>query len=151
MQLTQYTDYSLRVLIYLARKPEGVATISEIAEYHGISRNHLVKVIHNLAGKGFINTTRGRSGGMALTRAPEEINMGDVVRNTEANFYIAECFNTAQNRCVITRGCGLKSMFWEAQSSFLNTLDQYTLADVVAGRKATRPSIVPIAVDGVKP
>lgn len=150
MQLTQYTDYSLRVLIYLARKPEG-GTISGVAEYYKISRNHLVKVIHNLASKGFITTTRGRSGGMVLARAPEKINMGDVVRNTEANFNIAECFNINQNRCVITRGCGLKSIFREAQSSFLNTLDQYTLADVVAGKKATRTSFVPIAVDGIKP
>jgi len=87
---------------------------------------------------------------MMLARAPEKINMGDVVRNTEANFNIAECFNTNQNRCVITRGCGLKSIFREAQSSFLNTLDQYTLADVVAARKGVRPSIVTIVDNNAK-
>lgn len=135
MQLTQYTDYSLRVLIYLAKKPEGLTTVSEIAEYHGISRNHLVKVIHNLAIKGFILTTRGRNGGMRLSCPPSKIVLGNVIRNTEPNFDIAECFNTANNCCVITQDCGLKSIFREAQMGFIKAMDKYTLADV-----ATRDS-----------
>lgn len=131
MQLTQYTDYSLRVLIYLAGKNDGLTTVSEIAEYHGISRNHLVKVIHNLASKGFILTTRGRKGGMTLSRPPQEIILGDVVRNTEPNFDIAECFNLSSNCCVITPSCGLKSIFREAHRGFIKALDKYTLADAV--------------------
>ena len=135
MQLTQYTDYSLRVLIYLAKKTEGLTTVSEIADYHGISRNHLVKVIHNLATKGFITTTRGRNGGMVLSRPPSKIVLGDVVRTTEPNFDIAECFNTANNCCVITHTCGLKSIFREAQMGFIRAMDKYTLADAVARDK----------------
>ncbi|MDE2311314.1 MAG: Rrf2 family transcriptional regulator [Betaproteobacteria bacterium] len=132
MQLTQYTDYSLRVLIYLAKKTEDLSTVSEIAEYHGISRNHLVKVIHNLALKGFILTTRGRNGGMRLSRPPSKIILGDVIRNTEPNFDIAECFNATNNCCVITHNCGLKSIFHEAQMGFIKAMDKYTLADAVA-------------------
>ena len=143
MQLTQYTDYSLRVLIYLAKKTEGLATVSEIAEYHGISRNHLVKVIHNLSLKGFILTTRGRNGGMVLSRPPSNILLGDVVRNTEPNFDIAECFNTSNNCCVITPVCGLKSVFREAQMAFIKAMDKYTLADAVARDKQMKKTIQP--------
>lgn len=130
MQLTQYTDYSFRVLIFLAQKSSGLSTVTEIASFHGISRNHLVKVIHNLANKGFIVTTRGRNGGMTLSRAPASINLGDVARQTEPNFNIAECFDKEHNRCVITPTCALKSILWEARAAFLGTLDKYTLADV---------------------
>lgn len=140
MQLTQYTDYSLRVLIYLARKTEDLSTVSEIAEYHGISRNHLVKVIHNLALKGFILTTRGRNGGMKLSRPPSKIILGDVIRNTEPNFDIAECFNATDNCCVITPNCGLKSIFREAQIGFIKVMDKYTLADAVTrDRSMSKP------------
>lgn len=139
MQLTQYTDYSFRVLIYLAEKPEGfLTTVSEIAQFHRISRNHLVKVIHNLATEGFILTTRGRNGGMTLSRPPPMINLGDVVRKTEPNFYIAECFNAANNCCVITPTCDLKSIFYEAKIGFLKVMDKYTLADAVIRDKQTR-------------
>lgn len=131
MQLTQYTDYSFRVLIFLAQKPDGLSTVTEIAAFHAISRNHLVKVIHNLASKGFIVTTRGRNGGMKLSRAPASINLGDVARNTEPNFNIAECFDRANNRCVITPTCTLKSILWDANKAFLNVFDQYTLADAM--------------------
>ena len=135
MQLTQFTDYSLRVLIYLAEKTDSLTTVTEIAEYHGISRNHLVKVIHNLAVSGFIATTRGRNGGMVLSRPPSEIVLGDVVRNTEPNFDIAECFDSANNSCVITPTCGLKSIFREAQRGFIKAMDKYTLADAIARDK----------------
>lgn len=131
MQLTQYTDYSFRVLIFLAQKPSGLSTVTEIASFHGISRNHLVKVIHNLASKGFIVTTRGRNGGMALSRAPASINLGDVARQTEPNFNIAECFDRENNRCVITPTCTLKSIFRDAKVAFLGTLDKYTLEDAI--------------------
>jgi len=133
MQLTQYTDYSFRVLIFLAQKSNGLSTVTEIAAFHGISRNHLVKVIHNLASKGFIVTTRGRNGGMELSRSPAEINLGDVARNTEPNFNIAECFDIKNNSCVISSSCALKQIFWEAKTAFLDVLDEYTLADAIVG------------------
>lgn len=137
MQLTQYADYSFRVLIYLARKTEGMSTVSEIAKFHDISRNHLVKVIHNLGTKGFISTTRGRNGGIKLSLPSSMINLGDVVRKTEPNFNIAECFNTELNCCVLTQNCDLKSIFYEAQVEFLKVFDKYTLADAVLRDKQT--------------
>jgi Rrf2 family nitric oxide-sensitive transcriptional repressor len=133
MQLTQYTDYSYRVLIFLAQRRNGLSTVTEIADFYGISRNHLVKVIHNLASKGFIATTRGRHGGMTLSRAPEEINLGEVALQTEPNFNIAECFDQEHNRCVITPNCALKNMLNQARRAFLDTLSQYTLADALDG------------------
>jgi Rrf2 family nitric oxide-sensitive transcriptional repressor len=130
MQLTQFTDYSLRVLIYLARLPEpGMATVPEIAEHHGISRNHLVKVVHNLATHGFIMTTRGKGGGMQLARPAQTIGVGEVVRLTEPNMNLVECFDPKANQCRIVRGCFLKAILYEARRSFMSILDKYTLAD----------------------
>lgn len=132
MQLTQYTDYSLRVLIYLSQKPAGeLATITEIAEFYGISRNHLVKVVHNLSTYGFILTTRGKHGGMCLARPPAQIGIGEVVRQTEPNMNIAECFNRENNTCLLTPVCSLKSILEEARNSFMQSLDRHTLADAV--------------------
>lgn len=132
MQLTQYTDYSLRVLIYLSQKKEDeLATISEIADFYGISRNHLVKVVHNLATNGFIQTLRGKHGGMKLSRPASEIGVGEVVRKTEPNFYIAECFNKNNTSCVIVPICSLKSMLFEARTNFLKVLDSYTIANTL--------------------
>jgi Rrf2 family nitric oxide-sensitive transcriptional repressor len=132
MQLTQYTDYSLRVLIYLSQKKPGeLATISEISDFYGISRNHLVKVVHHLSLYGFIQTLRGKSGGMCLARPAEEIGIGEVVRLTEPNMDIAECFNKEKNQCVISPVCTLKSILGEARTSFMQTLDQYTVANAL--------------------
>ena len=132
MQLTLYSDYSLRVLIYLGAHPGHRATISEIAESYGISRNHLVKVVHNLASLGFIDTVRGRSGGMILALVPELINIGDVVRKTEPDFDIVECFDEETNTCPISPSCALIKVLKIARNKFIETLDEYTLADVVA-------------------
>jgi Rrf2 family nitric oxide-sensitive transcriptional repressor len=130
MQLTQFTDFSLRALIYLARLPESEqATISEIAQFHKISRNHLVKVINNLANQGFIQTTRGKGGGLKLARPPHTIVIGDVVRVTEPNMDLVECFNPKTNTCGIVRGCALKAQLYEARRAFMTVIDQYTLAD----------------------
>ncbi len=131
MQLTLYTDYSLRVLVYLGLRPDAVATITEIAERYGISRNHLVKVVHNLATNGFIHTVRGRGGGMTLSRPANEINIGDVVRHTEINFDIVECFDPVNNTCPIAPLCALKQALHEAHKQFMNVLDGYTLVDVL--------------------
>ncbi len=132
MQLTRYTDYSLRVLVYLGMKTDGWATITEIAGFYGISRNHLVKVVHSLALQGFIHTLRGKNGGLALARPPEQIQIGDVVRGSEPNFDIAECFNRDTNHCVLAPGCRLKSILNEASLAFLATLDRHTIADTIA-------------------
>jgi len=134
MQLTLYTDYSLRVLLYLGLNPRRMATITDIAQSYGISRNHLVKVVHNLAMQGFINTTRGRGGGITLARPAAEINIGDVVRHTEVNFHLVECFDRERNTCPIAVACFLKSALYEAQGAFMAVLDRYTLADVLDNR-----------------
>lgn len=132
MQLTQYTDFSLRVLIYLSmKKPEELSTITDISEFYEVSRNHLVKVVHNLATLGYIETIRGKHGGMRLARAAADISVGEVVRLTEPNFDIAECFNKTTNRCAITPVCGLKRILGQARSQFMQALDGYTIADVL--------------------
>ncbi len=134
MQLTLYTDYSFRVLIYLGLKGEGLATITEISENYEISRNHLVKVVHNLSNNGFIHTVRGKGGGMRLAFAPEDINVGTVVRATEKNFNIVECFDRDNSNCPITPVCALKGALKEASRNFIGVLDRYTLADVLVNR-----------------
>ncbi|MGE0226048.1 MAG: Rrf2 family transcriptional regulator [Acetobacteraceae bacterium] len=131
MQLTLYTDYSLRVLIYLGLRRDRLSTVSEIAQGYGISRNHLVKVVHNLSTLGFIHSLRGKGGGLSLARAPELINIGDVVRHAEANFNIVECFDGRQLNCPITPVCRLKGALSDATDAFLGVLDGYTLADVL--------------------
>ncbi len=131
MQLTLYTDYSLRVLLYLGIHKGEKATISEIADYFKISRNHLVKVVHNLANCDYIHTMRGKGGGMYLARAPEEINIGDVIRHTEPNFHIVECYNTQASHCPVVKMCGLIGVLNSALASFFSVLDQYTLADLL--------------------
>jgi len=131
MQLTLHTDYALRVLIFLSQKSEGLSTITEISDFYEISRNHLVKVVHHLAGSGFIQTTRGKNGGMKLARAPELIAIGDVVRRMEPNFDIVECFNTTNPSCVVSPSCALKSALYQAGNEFLAVLDRFTLADAL--------------------
>lgn len=149
MQLTLHTDYALRVLIYLAQKGDQQATISEIADFYRISRNHLVKVVHHLARTGFIHTTRGKHGGMVLARAPELISIADVVQEMEPNFDIVECFNTSNPSCAISPICSLKSALYNAGKAFLAVLNNYTLADSV---RHTDPqeNIFPIEWLGMK-
>ncbi|MCX7088707.1 MAG: Rrf2 family transcriptional regulator [Methylococcales bacterium] len=135
MQVTQFTDYSFRVLIYLARLPEpGAATISDVADYHQISRNHLVKVANSLANQGFIITTRGKGGGMQLARPAASIGVGEVMRLTEGNMNLVECFDVQLNQCRLTRNCFLKGIMYEARQGFLTVLDKYTLADAANPR-----------------
>ena len=137
MQLTLHTDYALRVLVYLAQKPDRLATISEIAEFYQISRNHLVKVVHHLANENFIHTTRGKHGGMRLARAPELISIGDVVRHMEPNFDIVECFSASNQPCVVSPVCALKEVLYRAGNEFLALLDSYTLADAITQNDQT--------------
>lgn len=147
MQLTLYTDYSLRVLIYLGINTERQATITEIAKDYGISRNHLVKVVHNLGSLGYIRTTRGRNGGLWLARPAEEINVGEVVRRTEAHFNLVECFDIEHNTCPIASVCALIRPLKEARSAFLQVLDAYTIADVVANRRQLAKLLNPEMLD----
>jgi Rrf2 family nitric oxide-sensitive transcriptional repressor len=137
MQLTQFTDYSLRVLIYLARLPApGQATITEIAEFHNISRNHLVKVVNKLANQGFLLTIRGKGGGLKLARPAHTIVIGEVVRQTEPNMDLVECFNPKANQCRINQGCALKAQLYEARRAFMAVMDSYTLAEAAGGGPA---------------
>ena len=131
MQLTRYTDYSLRVLLYLALVKRE-ATIAEIADSYGISQNHLVKVVHHLGQAGFIITRRGRSGGIQLAREPEEITVGDVVREVELHFHWVECFDEENGTCPIRGVCGLEDILREAQDAFFETLDGVTVADCMS-------------------
>lgn len=131
MKLTLYTDYSLRVLMYLGtRAPDEKVQIDEISDYYNISKNHLTKVVHNLGKLGYVHTVRGRGGGIMLKYKPEDMNIGEVVRNTEDNFYMAECFRP-DNECVLTPVCGLKFVLNDALENYLKTLDQYTLQDIL--------------------
>jgi Rrf2 family nitric oxide-sensitive transcriptional repressor len=133
MKLTTFTDYSLRVLIYLAAVPERRATIAEIAQAFDISENHLVKVAHLLGREGILLNTRGRGGGLALARAPKEINVGAVVRLAEGRAMPAECFGD-DNHCAIAPVCRLADVLDEAVKAFHAVLDRYTLADLVLNR-----------------
>lgn len=131
LQLTLYTDYALRTLIYLGVHPEG-GTISDVAASYAISRNHLVKVVHNLGRLGYIHTVRGKSGGLSLARPPERIGIGDVVRDMENSFELVECFNARANECPISGACRLERALHEANRAFMRVLDAYTLKDVLA-------------------
>ena len=143
MQLTYYTDYSLRVLMYLAIRRGRMANISEIAERYGISRNHLVKVVHNLARGGFIKSYRGKGGGIELARDAGQISIGEVVRYTEGPLKPVECFDIERNRCVIANVCGLADVIEEACGNFFATLDRYTLADLVRRRERLSKVLIP--------
>ena len=136
MRLTVYTDYSLRVLIYLgARGRDHLATIQEIATAYNISKNHLMKVTYDLGQHGFIETIRGRGGGIRLAKAPEEIGIGEVVRKTEEDFYLVECFNPSSNLCKISPECNLKNALNEALLAYLAVLDRYTVADFLHSKE----------------
>lgn len=130
MRLTRYTDYSLRVLIYLATNDDRVCAIAEIAKAYKISYNHLMKVVNALAHYGFVETTRGRGGGLKLARAPNKIGVGDVVRKTEDGMDLADC-----GSCVIAPVCGLTPVLRKGVNAMLNVFDDYTIADFMTKRK----------------
>lgn len=141
MRLTQYTDFSIRVLIYLGLNPDRRCTIQEIAEGYGISRNHLMKVVQQLANSGFVVSARGSGGGLKLPRAPEAINLGDVVREMEPDFGMVECMRPG-NQCVITPACTLPRMLSEATNAYLEVVGKYTLADLLGKREATKMKLL---------
>ena len=138
MELSQFTDYSLRVLIRAAVCEPGERTSArKIADAYGISHNHIVKVVHNLSKLGYLETTRGRGGGIALARPASEIGVGEVVRQTE-NLAIVECLGPGGGSCCISPACGLKRVLAEAKGEFLKTLDRYQLSDICRPRSELR-------------
>lgn len=130
MRLTVYTDYSLRVLMYVAVRPDRRPTIAEIATAYGISKNHIMKVVHQLGVAGYIETTRGQNGGMRLAKPPAEIVLGEVVRRTEPDMALVPCFDPINAPCAISPACKLKRALQQARGAFLAVLDEYSLADL---------------------
>lgn len=142
MQLTRHTDYALRVLIHLTAVPSGRATITEIADSYGLSRNHLMKVVHHLGIGGFISTQRGRGGGFTLSRAPEDISVGQVVRHCEPDMNMADC-----SGCGLRSACGLTGILRAATAAFLAVLDSHSLAD--AGKEKAGLAALIAALPGL--
>jgi Rrf2 family nitric oxide-sensitive transcriptional repressor len=131
MRLTAYTDYTLRTLMHLASNQDRLVTIQDIADLHAISKNHLMKVAHQLGLSGMVDTVRGRNGGLKLSKDPRQINIGEVVRNTESDFFMAECFDHADSCCAYAPACALKGVLSKATSAYLAVLDEVTLDDLI--------------------
>lgn len=134
MRLTYHTDYALRVLIHLAVNSGKPTRVADVADSYGISRNHLLKVALRLGRLGYVRTLRGRSGGIALARDPEEINLGAVVRGMEDDFCLVQCMQKEGGICAISPSCRLKSVMRKALEAFLSVFDSYSLADISANR-----------------
>lgn len=130
MRLTNFSDFSLRLLMYAASRGDRLITIEEASEVYHISRAHLMKIANTLTRAGYLKAVRGRSGGLALARPPHEINLGEVIRTTEPDFALVECFGP-DNDCIITRHCRLRGILHEGLDAFNAVLDRYTLADLM--------------------
>ncbi|MGE4593093.1 MULTISPECIES: RrF2 family transcriptional regulator [Alcaligenes] len=130
MRLTNLTDYALRQLMYLGQNEDRLCTIAEIAQYHQISQAHLMKVTHLLSKGGWIQTQRGKNGGMRLARAPEDINLGELVRYTETDLAVVECLGSGTH-CILSGRCNLSNILKQALVQFLSYLDNYTLRDII--------------------
>jgi Rrf2 family nitric oxide-sensitive transcriptional repressor len=135
MQLTMFSDFGLRIGLYLATHPERLVSVEEISGAYGISRAHLVKVVQRLTEIGVVESTRGRGGGLRLGKAPELIRLGDLVCATEPNLDLVECFNVEQNQCPIAAACGMKGALKRAQVAFVDSLNESTLADFLPRRE----------------
>ena len=134
MRVTKFSDFALRVLIYLACKPgEELTTISQLASAYSISVHHVRMVVHKLGQLGYINCIQGKGGGFELAMNPKDISVGDVVRNTESDFYVVECFNPGGD-CPIVKSCKLQHILNDALNAFLETLDEYTLEDITTNK-----------------
>lgn len=140
MRLTAMSDYALRLLMYVGRYPDRLCTIAEIAQAHRLSEAHLMKITHQLGLQGWIETVRGKGGGMRLARKPTDINLGAVVRGIEPDFALVECFATG-NQCALTGNCRLAGMLQDGLQLFLEHLDGYTLADLLPG---TDLAVIPV-------
>jgi Rrf2 family nitric oxide-sensitive transcriptional repressor len=131
MQLTNFTDYGIRCLIYLASNQDKISSVKEIALYHNLSTNHLVKIVHKLVQLGYISSRKGKGGGIKLASSPSQIKLGDIIEQLEPSMDIVECFNLSTNRCRIIKSCNLKHYLKEANTSFIRTLNNYTLDDAM--------------------
>ena len=131
MRLTSFTDYSLRTLLYLCAHRDQLVTIQDIADMHSISKNHLMKVVYQLGQSGLVETVRGRNGGLRLAKDPKDINIGALVRMTETDFFMAECFDREHDTCPLTPNCTLKHTLNDATRAFLAVLDRQTLQDML--------------------
>lgn len=131
MRLTTYTDYALRTLMYLAANRGQLVTIQDIADAHSIAKNHLTKVVHQLGILGYVESLRGRNGGLKLGREPSRINIGAVVRSTEPDFYMAECLDPSKNHCIMSGACHLKGVLYRATAAYLAVLDSVTLESIM--------------------
>ena len=139
MQLTTFTDYALRVLMMTGLKDGALATIPEISEQYGISRNHLMKVVHQLSRAGYLETIRGKGGGIRLARPPEKIRIGAVIRDMEEHMNIVACFDPRKRGgCTIEPACVLRGVLQEGLDAFLDVMDGYTLADLIAPQRKLR-------------
>ena len=139
MRLTTFTDYALRVLILLGLTSDRLVTIDELATRYGISRNHLMKVVHRLATLGYVETVRGKGGGVRLARDPATVRVGDVVRDFEEDMTIVECFDAGTNTCPIEASCALQSVLRKATGRFLAELDGHRLSDLLRSRRQLAP------------
>lgn len=146
MRLTAFTDYALRLLLRVAVAGDRPVTIEEAARVYGISRTHLMKIANTLIRAGYLRGTRGRSGGLRLALEPDRIRIGDLVRLTEPDLALVECFATG-NQCVVTRSCRLPPIFAEALAAFLAVLDGKTLADVMLRPDDFPGSLRPVVSD----
>ncbi|WP_454784377.1 Rrf2 family transcriptional regulator [Legionella sp. WA2024007413] len=133
MQLTQFTDYSLRALIYIALK-QNTCTINDIASAYAISHNHLIKIIHNLSKMGIIKTIRGKNGGIIMAENPAEINLKTLVLKLEPHFDLVPCFNQDKANCCIAPTCKLRKILLEAQKAFFEVLEQFSLEDIIQNK-----------------
>jgi Rrf2 family nitric oxide-sensitive transcriptional repressor len=151
MRLTAMTDYALRLLMYVAQRPDRLCTIAEVAQAHAVSEAHLMKVTHQLGRQGWVETVRGKGGGMRLARPAREINLGAVVRGIEPDFALVECA-TAGNRCVLTAQCRLAGVLGDALHAFMARLDGVTLADLLpqTDLRTVEKMKKPPAISGLK-
>jgi Rrf2 family nitric oxide-sensitive transcriptional repressor len=151
MRLAEYTDYTLRVLMYCAAHPQELVTIGALAERHGVSKNHLMKIVNDLARQGVIETTRGRRGGVRLLKDPADVRIGDVVRAAETDFRLVECFDPGTNACTLAPSCRLKHLLDSALRAYFEELDGATLADLIRpALRAGKPVAAPVRDAGIR-
>ncbi len=139
MRLTHHSNYAMRLLMYCALMDKPVCRIADVADAFGISENHLTKIAQKLSQIGVIETVRGRNGGVSLAKTPEEVNVGEIIRVTEENLILVECFSEETNTCPITAACRFKRILQQGLMAFLSVLDGYTLADLIASPDQLKP------------
>jgi Rrf2 family nitric oxide-sensitive transcriptional repressor len=138
VQLNLHSDYALRVLIYLGSHSGRTVSTAEISDAYGISKHHLVRVVQTLAARGYVDVVPGRSGGVRLRRAPDDIRLGTVIQDAETNLKLVECFDRETNTCPIVADCRLKGLLRGALDAFLDSLNEHTLADLLRGNRGAK-------------